>query len=97
MPAAGIAGTRATCAFLTAGCPEPSSLVPPDCHHGGCACTSENGGRDLEEDIVPTNGNSRRRLARRLARMAAFAFVRGAAAACGGGLVALIIWWIQNH
>ncbi|WP_281186209.1 hypothetical protein [Actinomadura kijaniata] len=41
--------------------------------------------------------NEARRLPRRLARAAMFAFVRGAGAAAGSGLVALVVWWAQSH
>ncbi|MFG2091594.1 hypothetical protein [Spirillospora sp. NPDC048824] len=34
---------------------------------------------------------------RRLARTAAFFFVRGAAMAIGSGAVTMLIWWIQTH
>jgi hypothetical protein len=29
--------------------------------------------------------------------VARMAFVRGAAAAMGGGLVSMLVWWIQQH
>ncbi|WP_405144333.1 hypothetical protein OG589_41530 [Sphaerisporangium sp. NBC_01403] len=37
----------------------------------------------------------RGRLVRRLARTAAFALVRGVAAAAGSSAVALAVWWLQ--
>ena len=59
-----------------------------------CAST-RNEIHEVKEDNV--RKETAPELVRRLSRAATFSFVRGAATAAGSGLVAVLIWWIQNR